>query len=52
MKTFASVLIGAFVGCVVASAIVHRRVIAAAINGDPMPEPPEWHKNHPCFKHQ
>ena len=24
--------------------IIHRRVIAAAITGDPMPEPPEWHK--------
>ena len=24
--------------------IIHRRVISALITGEPMPEPPEWHK--------
>lgn len=24
--------------------IIHRRVFAAALTGDPMPEAPEWHK--------
>ena len=38
---------GAVIGCG-AFVFIHRRVIAAAINGDPMPEPPEWHKK--CFK--
>ena len=38
---------GAVIGCG-ALLFIHRRVIAAAINGDPMPEPPEWHKK--CFK--
>ena len=28
--------------------ILHRRVFSACITGDPMPEPPEWHKK--CFK--
>lgn len=28
--------------------IIHRRVFAACITGDPVPEPPEWHKK--CFK--
>ena len=38
---------GAVIGCG-AFVFIHRRAIAAAINGDPMPEPPEWHKK--CFK--
>ena len=25
-------------------AVIHRRVIAACINGKELPEPPEWHK--------
>ena len=24
--------------------IIHRRVFAACLTGDPMPEPPDWHK--------
>ena len=28
--------------------IIHRRAFAACLTGDPMPEPPEWHKK--CFK--
>lgn len=29
--------------------VIHRRVIAAAITGEDMPEPPEWHKEFfPC----
>ena len=26
--------------------VIHRRVIAAAITGEDMPEPPEWHKKY------
>ena len=34
----------------IACAVVHRNVIAAMVKGDPMPEPPEWHKAwHPGF---
>lgn len=36
--------------CVIACAVVHRRVIAAMVKGDPLPEPPAWHKGHPCVK--
>ena len=28
--------------------IIHRRVIAAAVTGEPMPEMPEWHKKFLC----
>ena len=28
--------------------IIHRRVISAAVTGEPMPEPPEWHKKFLC----
>ena len=27
--------------------VIHRRVIVAALTGEEMPEPPEWHKK--CF---
>ena len=27
--------------------IIHRRVFAACLTGDPIPEAPEWHKK--CF---
>ena len=50
MKTFANILLGLIIGCAVASLVVHRRVIAAAIKGEPLPEPPKWHKGHPCLK--
>ena len=36
--------------CVIACAVVHRRVIAAMVKGDPLPEPPAWHKGHHCVK--
>ena len=26
--------------------IIHRRVFAACLTGDPMPEPPAWHKKY------
>ena len=26
--------------------VIHRKVIAAAITGGDMPEPPEWHKKY------
>ena len=37
-------------GCAVASLVVHRRVVAAVIKGEPLPEPPAWHKGHPFLK--
>jgi len=30
--------------------IIHRRVIAAKIQGKPLPEAPEWHKKLFCRK--
>ena len=50
MKTFAKVALGVAVGCVVACAVVHRRVIVAMVKGEPLPEPPAWHKGHPFVK--
>jgi hypothetical protein len=36
--------------CCGALLVIHRRVIAAYISGEDMPEPPEWHKEYfPCF---
>ncbi len=37
--------------CIIACGIfliLHRRVISAWITGEPMPEPPEWHKKFLC----
>ena len=45
-KVAAIVLWAAAIGAV-AHLVVHRRVVAAMLNGDPIPEPPAWHKNHP-----
>lgn len=50
MKKLAYVALGTAIGCAAVSLFVHRRVIAAVVKGDPIPEPPEWHKKwHPCF---
>lgn len=50
MRTFANIALGLAVGSAVACLVVHRRVVAAVIKGDPIPEPPEWHKAwHPCI---
>lgn len=50
MKTLANIALGAAVGCAVAWAFIHRRAIAAAVKGEPMPEPPAWHNGYPCMK--
>lgn len=50
MKKAAYIALGIGATCMVACAIVHRRVIAAALKGEPMPEPPAWHKGHPGLK--
>ena len=50
MKHIANIALGLVVGCAVASLGVHRRVIAASIKGEPLPEPPAWHKGHPFLK--
>lgn len=51
MKKCLYVALGLAAGCMATSLIVHRRVVAAVIKGEPIPEPPEWHRKwHPCFK--
>ncbi len=51
MKKVAFAALGIVVGCAVASAVVHRHVIVAMVKGEPLPEPPAWHKAfHPCLK--
>ena len=48
MKSFATIALGLVTGCAIAFAVIHRRVIIAAIKGEPLPEPPASHKCHPC----
>ena len=43
-------LVTAFCCCLAYMVFVHRRVIIAAIKGEPLPEPPAWHKGHPFLK--
>ena len=50
MKKLLYAAAGIAVGSAVAWAFIHRRVIAASIKGEPLPEPPAWHKAHPCIK--
>ncbi len=50
MKKIALIAAGVLVACMATSAVVHRNVIAAAIKGEPLPEPPAWHKWHTCAK--
>ena len=50
MKTIAKIALGVVAGCAVATLVIHRRVIIAAVKGEPLPEPPAWHKGHPCLK--
>ena len=47
MKTALKILVGCTVASTCAMLVIHRRVIAACIKGEPMPEPPAWHKK--CF---
>ena len=48
-KVVKGALVVAAVG-VVACAVVHRNVIIAVVKGEPLPEPPEWHKH--CGLHK
>ena len=51
MKGFAKAAIECIAVCIGLWFIIHRRVFAACLTGDPMPEAPEWHKK--CFgKHE
>ena len=50
MKHIASIALGVIAGCAVVSLVVHRRVVVAVIKGEPLPEPPAWHKGHPFLK--
>ena len=51
MSKIVKVAVGVVVVGTVACAIAHRRVIAAMIKGESLPELPEWHKAwHPCAK--
>ena len=50
MRTIANLALGIAVGSAVACLIVHRRAVVALAKGEPLPEPPEWHKKwHPVF---
>lgn len=44
MRTLANIALGIAVGSAVAYLVIHRRVVIALVKGEPMPEPPEWHK--------
>ena len=46
MKNVLNAVIALAVICCAAMLIAHRRVIAAYIKGEPMPEVPEWHRKH------
>ena len=50
MKYLVNIALGLAAGCAVASLVVHRRVIVARVKGEPLPEPPAWHKGHPFLK--
>ena len=51
MKKIFGIAAGVAVGCVVCWTVIHRTVIAASNKGQPLPEPPAWHKAcHPCMK--
>lgn len=51
MKKFAKIALGAIAVGTAVHLIVHRKVVTAVIKGDPIPEPPAWHKKwHPYFK--
>ncbi len=47
MKGFAKAAIECIAVCIGLWFIIHRRVFAACLTGDTMPEAPEWHKK--CF---
>lgn len=47
MKTAFKIAIGCAAVSTCCMLVIHRRVIAACIKGEPMPEPPKWHKK--CF---
>ncbi|MBQ9042670.1 MAG: hypothetical protein IJ111_07630 [Eggerthellaceae bacterium] len=44
MSKIAKFAIGIAVGSAVCCLVVHRNVVKAMIKGEPLPEPPEWHK--------
>ena len=46
MKKVLKAIIACCAVCCGVMLIIHRNVIAACLTGDPMPEPPEWHKKY------
>ena len=51
MRKIAKIALGVAVVGAVACLVVHRNVVVAMVKGEPLPEPPEWHKSwHPGFK--
>lgn len=48
MKNIIKAIIECCAVCCGLLLIIHRRVFAAALTGDPLPEAPAWHKQ--CFK--
>lgn len=50
MKRIANIALGVAAGCAVCYLVIHRRVVAALVKGEALPEPPEWHKH--CWPHK
>lgn len=46
MKNAVKVLLICLAICCIIFLVIHRRVIKACITGEPMPEPPAWHKKY------
>ena len=51
MRNLVNIALGLAAGSVVAFLVIHRRAISATVKGEPLPEPPAWHKAiHPLMK--
>ena len=50
VKKACFIALGVAAGCAVACLVVHRRVVVAAVKGQPLPELPAWHTWHGCCK--
>ena len=46
-RTILKIILICIVVLIVIWCIIHRRVVRAWLLGEPIPEPPEWHKK--CF---
>jgi len=50
MKKAIGIAAGVIAVSAAACLIVHRRVVVALVKGEPLPEPPAWHKH--CGLHK